>query len=486
MRCGRAAQEPPLFARSRCYRARHCEKTVRAVGSRWRTVWLTSPTTLRWSGSRAIWSSSARKRKFGWTGCSATCNGCVTMSTSRPRSCGASTMARTLIARISARCSRRSTACAAGSTPSSASRPTDQLAVISASGGPTQLSRGIGTPALNAAPFDRSAGRRRLHHRPDPFGVRRRRGIVDHHGEVCSAVDRKGRIFEGDRAESWMAYVLDGLAMVAANVIFAPHRPEFGAEPAEVLDERLHLRRGSGALRIHPERADHKARDALPVILRSAGARLQEDEAQDVALLRRQRSIVHEHHGRRPVPGHDVPNRGPDHGRARVQRVEHALQPRRHAFVLPVARLRRSAEAEQEEVLALDVRQHERAGDPVEHVGRRRAAAPLLEPSVPGRADVGALRHFFAAQAGRAAAPRGKAERRRIELGAAVLQIESEPVLERNGYVHPVKHYNGITSLLYYNGRKAQVCLPRKQEAFSCAYLSPARPAGSARPSSRT
>ena len=55
-------------------------------------------------------------------------------------------------------------------------------------------------------------------------------------------------------------------------------------------------------------------------------------------------------------------------------------------------------------MLALDIGQHQGAGDPVEHVGRRRAAAPLLEPGVPGRADVGALRHFLAAQAEGAAA----------------------------------------------------------------------------------
>ena len=82
-------------------------------------------------------------------------------------------------------------------------------------------------------------------------------------------------------------------------------------------------------------------------------------------------------------------------------------------------------------MLALDVGQHEGASDAIEHVGRGRAAPPLLEPGVPGRADVGALRHFLAAQAGRAAALRGKAERGRIELRAPILQIAPEPVLVR-------------------------------------------------------
>ena len=143
-------------------------------------------------------------------------------------------------------------------------------------------------------------------------------------------------------------------------------------------------------------------------------------------------AIVGQHHGRRPVPGDHVPGGGPDESGARLQRIEHALQPWRDAFVLAIAHLGRAAEAEQEKMLALDIRQHQGARDPIEHVGRGRAAASLLEPGVPGRADVGALRHFLAAQARRAATLRRKAERRRIELRAAVLQIGPEQVLGRD------------------------------------------------------
>ena len=107
-------------------------------------------------------------------------------------------------------------------------------------------------------------------------------------------------------------------------------------------------------------------------------------------------------------------------------------------------------------MLALDIRQHERARDPIEHVGRGRAAASLFEPCVPGRADVGALRHFLAAQAGRAATLRRKAERGRIELRAAVLQIGPEQVLVRDVLVHPVSHYTTIMSLLYQNSAKSR------------------------------
>ena len=118
-----------------------------------------------------------------------------------------------------------------------------------------------------------------------------------------------------------------------------------------------------------------------------------------------------------------------------------------------VANLGRPAKAEQEEVLALDVRQHQRAGDPVEHVGRGRAAPALLEPRVPGGADIGALRHFFAAQAGRAPARLRKAEGRRIELGAAVLQIGPSGFSFAARMLDPVGHYTPITSLLYQDNR---------------------------------
>ena len=81
-------------------------------------------------------------------------------------------------------------------------------------------------------------------------------------------------------------------------------------------------------------------------------------------------------------------------------------------------------------MLTLDIRQHQGARNPIEHVGRGRAAASLFEPCVPGRADIGALRHFLAAQTRGAPTLRRKAERCRIELRAAVLQIGPEQVLE--------------------------------------------------------
>ena len=148
----------------------------------------------------------------------------------------------------------------------------------------------------------------------------------------------------------------------------------------------------------------------------------------------------------------------------RVQRIQHALQTRRGAVVLAVARFGRTAEAKQEKMLALDLGQHERARDAIENVSRGRAAPPLLEPRVPGRADICPLGHLLAAQSGRAAALRGKAKRSRIEFRAPVFQIAAEPALVRSRGVHPVSHYNRIRSLLYYNNSRTQVCLQRNVE----------------------
>src|SRR5579875_1703446 len=189
------------------------------------------------------------------------------------------------------------------------------------------------------------------------------------HDVTRPAVYRKGRIFKGERAEHRMADAFDGLSMDVANVVVTPHHPKLGTELGELIDERLHLRCSTSTRDIHTECTYDVARHAFPVILHGAGTRIEEDNAQHIALVRRQRAKVAQHNSGRPIPGKDVPGCRANERRAGVQSVEDALKAGRDSFLLMVAGLRRSPKAKQEEVLALDIRQHQGPRDPVEHIG---------------------------------------------------------------------------------------------------------------------
>src|SRR5580658_1379275 len=76
---------------------------------------------------------------------------------------------------------------------------------------------------------------RRAGQRSDLLCISRCRRIVDDHGEIGPTIDGEGRVFEGERAEYRMPYVLDGLAM-ASNIIVPPECLELRAEPAEFID----------------------------------------------------------------------------------------------------------------------------------------------------------------------------------------------------------------------------------------------------------
>ena len=58
-----------------------------------------------------------------------------------------------------------------------------------------------------------------------------------------------------------MAEALDAFA-VDVDIVVAPQGLEFGAEPAQLVDELADFGDGAGARRIRPERADHKTRHA--------------------------------------------------------------------------------------------------------------------------------------------------------------------------------------------------------------------------------
>src|ERR1700733_9366589 len=100
---------------------------------------------------------------------------------------------------------------------------------------------------------------RRTDHRADLVRIRRRREIIDHHAEIRPAIDRERRIFEGERAENRVSYMFEACAM-AVDFVIAPHCLEFGAEPAEFIDEGFHLCRRPRARRAHPDPPHHQPR----------------------------------------------------------------------------------------------------------------------------------------------------------------------------------------------------------------------------------
>jgi len=111
------------------------------------------------------------------------------------------------------------------------------------------------------------------------------------------------------------------LDAVAADIIVAPHCLESGAQAAEFVHAGAHLRRSACADRIRPKDTRHEPGDAFPIELRGADAGIEADEAQDIALLRRERSVVGQHRDRGAVPRDDVPWGGLHQGRAEFKRV---------------------------------------------------------------------------------------------------------------------------------------------------------------------
>ena len=174
-----------------------------------------------------------------------------------------------------------------------------------------------------------------------------------------------------------MAQALDAFA-VDVDVIVAPQGFEFGAERAKLVDELADFGNRAGARRVRPERADHEARHAFPIILRRPDAGIAEDQAKDVALAGRERAIVGQHRCRRAIPRDDIPGGGLDQGGAGIERIKQALQARGDAFGRGVANLGRTPESEQEEMFALDVGQHQRT--------RRSGSTRLAKARRPGPA----------------------------------------------------------------------------------------------------
>jgi hypothetical protein len=152
-----------------------------------------------------------------------------------------------------------------------------------------------------------------------------------------------------------------------------------------------------------------KPSDALPVQLHGAELRIKEYPAQDIALLKGE-CVIGKERRCSPIPRDEIPSDGSHKGWTELPCIQHALDPRRNAFLRLIADLRRMPQGDEEKMFALNVGQHQSPSDTFQHLSRRRAAASLFKPGVPGGADMSALSYFFAPQPGRSPSGHRKAE----------------------------------------------------------------------------
>jgi hypothetical protein len=109
------------------------------------------------------------------------------------------------------------------------------------------------------------------------------------------------------------------------------------------------------------------------------------------------------------VPAGDAPLRCQGIGGVVPDRVEEALQVRRHRrHLIGRGRGQRSEAGQSQHVAVLGNAEAQRAADGVEHLAGRIDIAALLQPGVPGDAHPGQIGDFLAAKPHRATAPGGR------------------------------------------------------------------------------
>ena len=167
---------------------------------------------------------------------------------------------------------------------------------------------------------------------------------------------------------------------------------------------------------------------------------LDEQDAQQVALPRRQDAVVADDLESELIPTDDIPARR-QHDRRHSQRVEHPRSRRADTFHACRGRRRRPMLHEREQILALVGRHAQRARNALEHVGRNLNVSPLLEPGVPSDADAGqsaatssrrnpGVRRRFVS---------GQTHLRRRQTSAAALQKVDELAPLRRGRTDPIQ-----------------------------------------------
>jgi hypothetical protein len=160
-----------------------------------------------------------------------------------------------------------------------------------------------------------------------------------------------------------------------------------------------------------------------------------EQQVQQVAVLRRQRGQRREEGRLGRVPGQDVERRPDQHRRPGQQRVEQPLQPRADRRGGDGAG-RRGVTGQVHRMGALRGRQPQRPRQRLQHLARRPRGTALLDQRQPGRADPGPRGDLLAPQPARTAAP-GRLEAERLRghaLAARAQQVAERAAAE--GVVH--------------------------------------------------
>jgi len=191
---------------------------------------------------------------------------------------------------------------------------------------------------------------------------------------------------------------------VAPHIVSRPPRAELGTRAVQIVNQLCKPGVTDMACAIGAELREDMLGRPDPIQVELALGRVRKQTPDGVALAGRQRREVVEDGARRPVPGDAIPAPADHVGRIAALCVEQALQGGADALFARWRERRERLVGQQEEMPPFGPVEVERPRDAVEHLRRHADGALLLQPGVPGRADVGELGHLLPPQPWRAPA----------------------------------------------------------------------------------
>jgi len=207
-----------------------------------------------------------------------------------------------------------------------------------------------------------------------------------------------------------------------------PQRVDEGSHPG--VSRRMSI--------VGPEFFKQPPRSILPLGNERSRAPLEENEAQQVALMVSIEPTA-EKTFRRPVPAAGIPQSIETVGRM-PDRLDRSKQRRRRVRLWFGRRFRIEAARKLEQISPFRLRQRQGPRETAERFGRCLYGAALFDPRAPRRADAGLCRQFLATQAWRAPAPAGGD-------GSRVFSVRANEISEKPSLVR-IQHgsnHNRIT-----------------------------------------